>query len=207
MKIYLKSIFVFAMFGCVSNIIDSEDHSDPTNNLLPSYIDESWTSFFSGENLNQFTFIGDAEWEIIDNYVEAVDGLPKFLVTNSAFRDIELYAEFWTSPNANSGIFVRCQDIHNIAAGTCYEVNIFDQRPDQRYRTGGIVNFAEPMGFQNAANQWNQFLIRIVGNHTEVYLNDELMIDMEDDTFFAGPIAYQWSAGTVRFRNLWFRVL
>ena len=51
--------------------------------------------------------------------------------------------EFWASDDANSGIFLRCQDPTKITDKSCYEANIFDQRPDPTYGTGGIVHFAE----------------------------------------------------------------
>ena len=41
-------------------------------------------------------------------------------------------------------MFIRCQDPKTITAMNSYEVNIFDKRPDQSYRTGGIVDVAKP---------------------------------------------------------------
>ena len=83
----------------------------------------------------------------------------------------------------------------------------FDQRPDQTYRTGAIVNFAEPMAQIDAANQWNTFDIVMDGDHLMVTMNGTLMVDTRDSSFAAGPIAFQWSAGTVRVRNLRLRPL
>ena len=102
---------------------------------------------------------------------------------------------------------MRCQDASQPGAATCYEVNIFDQRPDQTYRTGGIVDFAEPLAQLDAANQWNTFDIVMDGDHLVVTMNGELMVDTRDSTFAAGAIGFQWSAGTVRFRNLRIRPL
>jgi hypothetical protein len=206
-KIIFSIFFALMVQGCTMQQA-TVNEAVATNTTEASLLMEPrWASFFSGHDLDSFVFIGDDQWSITDNYVEATSGNPKFLVTTSSFRDIEIYAEFWTSPEANSGIFIRCQDINNIAAGTCYEVNIFDQRPDQSYRTGGIVNFAAPMAQQDAANRWNTYRIISEGERIVVYLNDELMVDIQDDAFFSGPIAFQWSAGTVRFRNIRFRPL
>jgi hypothetical protein len=208
MRIVLGPIIFLVLLQACTNM----DYASPsalstnTNDATPSE-GPHWTSLFSGQDLNSFIFIGDDQWDITDDYVEASAGQPKFLVTKGSFRDIEIYAEFWSSPEANSGIFIRCQDVTSIAAANCYEVNIYDQRPDQAYRTGGIVNFSEPLAFRNAANQWNTFRIISEAEHIMVYLNGELMADIEDDAFFSGPVAFQWTAGTVRFRNLRFRPL
>jgi hypothetical protein len=208
MRVALGPI-IFMVFLQACTNMDSTSFATPSANINDTAPSEGprWTSLFAGQDLNSFIFIGDDQWTIADAHVEASSGQPKFLVTKSIFRDIEIYAEFWASPEANSGIFIRCQDITSIAAATCYEVNIYDQRPDQKYRTGGVVNFAEPLVFRNAANKWNTLRIISEAEHILVYLNDELTADMEDDTFFSGPIAFQWTAGTVRFRNLRFRPL
>ena len=50
--------------------------------------------------------------------------------------------EFWASHDANSGVFMRCQDVKNITDENCYEANIFDQRPDPSFATGAIVKVA-----------------------------------------------------------------
>ena len=59
------------------------------------------------------------------------------------------------SPDANSGVFIRCSDPQQITAANAYEVNIFDMRPDQTYRTGGIVNIAKVMATVYTGNRWN----------------------------------------------------
>ena len=167
----------------------------------------TWATLFAGHDLSQFNEVGGPNWQIVDDYVEATSGEPGFLVTRGQFGDVQVSAEFWTSPDANSGIFMRCQDASQPGAATCYEVNIFDQRPDQTYRTGSIVDFAEPLAQIDAANQWNTFDIVMDGDHLVVTMNDTLMVDTRDSTFAAGAIGFQWSAGTVRFRNLRIRPL
>ena len=62
-----------------------------------------------------------------------------YLVTKTKYKDFQVYVEFWASDDANSGIYMRCQDVAAITDRSCYEANIFDTRPDPAYRTGGIV--------------------------------------------------------------------
>jgi hypothetical protein len=182
--------------------------AEPMNTVTYSLINEpTWVTLFAGQDLNQFTRVGGANWQIVDDVVESTSGEPGFLVTRGQYGDVHVMAEFWTSPEANSGIFMRCQDPTSIGAASCYEVNIFDQRPDQTYRTGGIVDVAAPMAQIDAANQWNTFDIVMEGDHLVVTMNGTVMVDTNDSKFAVGPIAFQWSAGTVRFRNLKLRPL
>lgn len=181
----------------------------PMDSNTYSLINEvTWVNLFAGHDLSSFTEVGGSSWSIVDDYVEATEGTENgFLVTRGSYGDVQVQAEIWASPEANSGIFMRCQDGANIAAATCYEVNIFDQREDQTYRTGGIVNFAEPMAQMDAADQWSTFDIVMEGDHLVVRMNDTLMVDSNDASFARGPIAFQWGAGTVRFRNIKLRPL
>ena len=178
------------------------------NTVTYSLINEpTWVTLFAGQDLDQFDRVGGANWQIVGDVVEATSGEPGFLVTRGQYGDVRVQAEFWTSPDANSGIFMRCSDTMAISASNCYEVNIFDQRPDQTYRTGAIVDVAEPMAQMDAADQWNTFDIVMEGDHLMVTMNGTVMVDTHDSTHTVGPIAFQWSAGTVRFRNLKLRPL
>ena len=52
-----------------------------------------------------------------------------FLVTPMSYGDFQITLEFWVNHDANSGVFIRCQDPKMISAMNSYEVNIFDKRP------------------------------------------------------------------------------
>ena len=66
-----------------------------------------------------------------------------FLVSKESYTDFEIKVEFWSSDGGNSGVYMRCMDGTKITDKTCYEANVFDKRPDQSGRTGGIPNFAQ----------------------------------------------------------------
>jgi len=125
-----------------------------------------------------------------------------YLVSDLSFADFELELEFWVDTEANSGVFIRCTDSQAISDTSCYEVNIYDTRPDQTYRTGSIVNVAAPSQFVYTGGQWNRFEISAIGNRLQVTLNGRDMVDVEDSRLTEGPFALQRGAGTVRFRNV-----
>jgi hypothetical protein len=166
--------------------------------------DAGWITLFDGSNLDGWTPIGDANWRLADGAVEADSGTG-FLVSNQSYGDFELRLEFWVNPEANSGVFIRCSDPGEVTAENSYEVNIFDQRPDPMYRTGGIVDIAPPTATIDAGGQWNTYEIAAHGSHLSVTLNGTQTVDVMDGKFARGPFALQYAAGTVRFRNVQIR--
>ncbi len=165
-----------------------------------------WVTLFDGSSLDAFNVTGDANWMIEGDTVGADSGTG-MLVTPSAYGDFEIELEFWVDVPANSGVFIRCQDPENIGAENCYEVNIFDTRADQTYRTGGIVNFAAPETVLNTGGRWNRYQIMADGSRLHVVLNGEVTVDTNDDTYASGYIGLQYGAGRVIFRNVRIRTL
>ena len=150
--------------------------------------------------------IGDANWELADGAVQADSG-SGFLVTKDSYGDFELTLEFWVDEPANSGIFIRCADPAAVTDRNSYEVNIYDTRADQTYRTGGIVHIAAPLAVINTGGQWNTYRIVAEGNRLRVTLNGTRTVDTGDSQFTDGPIALQYGAGVVKFRNVQVRPL
>lgn len=174
----------------------------------PAVTDDGWQVLFDGSSLSNFSVLGDANWRIEDGSAMADESsAASFLVTNETYDDFELELEFWVNTEANSGVFIRCQDSMAIADTSCYEANIYDTRSDQTYRTGGIVNVASPAEFVYTGGQWNRYEIRAEGDRLQVTLNGRAMVDVEDSQFAAGPIALQYGSGVVRFRNVRVRPL
>jgi hypothetical protein len=160
-----------------------------------------WTTLFDGSSLVGWTPVGDANWQLADGAVQADSG-SGFLLTNATYDDFDLELEFWVTPDANSGVFVRCAKPQEIGAATCYEVNIFDQRPDPTYRTGAIVDVAAPSVMLDTGGRWNTYEISARGRQLIVTLNGQTTVDTQDGKFAAGPIALQYGAGRVMFRNV-----
>ena len=180
-----------ALLGCAPGTDDTDD----------AVLTGEWQTLFDGSGLSGWRQIGDANWHLVDGAVAADSGTG-FLLTAASYADFELALEFWVTPDANSGVFVRCATPGEIGAATCYEVNIFDQRPDPQYRTGAIVGVAEPKVMLDTGDQWNRYEIAARGRHLVVKLNGHTTVDTEDDRFAAGPFALQYGAGRVMFRNV-----
>ena len=159
------------------------------------------TTLFDGSSLDGWTMTGDSNWHIVEDYVEANSG-GGHLVSAMPYGDFRLTAAVWVDADANSGIFIRCSDPADIGADKCYEVNIFDKRPDPKYRTGAIVDVAEPAVQIDAGGNWNTYEIVAQGSHLVITLNGMKTVDVMDTKFASGPFTLQYGAGIVRFKNI-----
>jgi hypothetical protein len=164
---------------------------------------------FDGKSLGAWDAVGDANWTIVEGAVQATEGKGGHLVSKEPFGDFELTAEFWVeTPKTNSGIFIRCQDAVTISAKTCYEINIWDGRPDPDFATGGIVNVAKVITPVKTAGQWGTIVITARGPRMTVMVNGTRTAEGEHTQFVRGPITLQFGGpGAVRFRNVLVRRL
>jgi hypothetical protein len=162
-----------------------------------------FTVLFDGTSLAGWTAVGDANWTLADGTVFADGGGMGFLVSNDSFRDFDLRAEIWVSPDANSGIFIRCSDRTRFTPANAYEVNVFDQRPDPIYGTGAIVDIAAVSPMPRAGGRWSVLEVSARGDRLSVVFNGVRTVDsVRHGAHAEGPIALQYGAGTVRFRRV-----
>ncbi len=169
-------------------------------------LDSGWTPLVDGtKGLENFNRVGDTQWVAADGAIQASAGGkdPGYLVTKGSYKDFVIRAEFWSSDDANSGIFFRCQEPNRITDENCYEANIFDQRPDPNFGTGAIVKVAkvaQPM--PKAGGKWNTYEITAKGTRLVLVLNGVKTVDIEDSKLASGPIALQWGRGVIKWRKV-----
>lgn len=163
---------------------------------------------FDGTSLDGWTPVGDANWTLADGMVSADRGGMSFLVSRDSFRDFDLRADIWVSPEANSGIFIRCSDRARFTPANAYEVNVFDQRPDPTYGTGAIVDIAAVSPMPKAGGRWNVLEVSARGEVFSVVFNGVKTVDgVRDAAHAEGPIALQYGTGTVKFRRVEIRTI
>jgi hypothetical protein len=167
---------------------------------------EGWIALFDGKNLGDWDQVGETNWRVEDGAIVADKRTSKeiaHLVSRKTYKDFEIYVEFWSSDDANSGIFLRCQDPKSITDRNCYEANIFDQRKDPTYGTGAIVNFSEVIPSQpKAGGKWNVMEITAKGRLITVKLNGEQTTQLHNGLFVEGVITLQHGSGVMKFRKV-----
>lgn len=169
-----------------------------------------WVTLIDGtEGLDNFNIVGDANWTAEMASIRATEGSgASWLVSKNSYSNFELRVEFWATHDANSGVYMRCQNPERITDRDCYEANIFDQRPEAAFGTGGIVHVApveEPL--PKAGDRWNVYKLILDGDHLIVELNNRRTVDVRDDKLASGPFALQWGRGELRFRKVQIREL
>jgi hypothetical protein len=170
-----------------------------------SQSENGWVTLLDNTKMGDWDRVGEANWEYKDG-VLAADKLggkdPAYLVTKESYKDFQIKAEFWTDEEANSGVFIRCDTTKVIDSKVCYEVNIYDKRPDPSFGTGAIVGVAKVNPMPRAAGKWNTYEITAQGPHMVIVLNGEKTADVEDSKHAAGPFALQYGSGVVKFRKV-----
>ncbi|MBU3538999.1 DUF1080 domain-containing protein [Polynucleobacter sp. UK-Gri1-W3] len=192
MKAFLKKLGA-AILGLTTLSIGGVAHAQNS---------DGFTDLIDGVSLSGWNIIGSANWVIGNGIVEG--NKPNgFLVSTKTYKNFVIKAEFYAESNTNSGIFIRCQDPNNVSQSTCYEINIWDTRPEQAYATGAIVEVAKVDPVPKAGGRWNTMEITANGPNFKVMMNDMVTVaNGQDSKFTEGPIALQSAGGVIKFRKL-----
>jgi hypothetical protein len=179
--------------------------------------DRGWVTLLDGadpKTLENWNRIGEANWRAEDGAIVADQGKGGHLVSKNSYKDFQIRAEFWADHTTNSGIFFRVSDPKQIGSKTAYEANIYDQRPEQEYGTGAIVNFAKVSPMPKAGGKWNTVEITAKGPRLSVTLNGAKTADVQNSQFTEGPISLQFAnrekgapGGAIKWRRVQIRPL
>jgi hypothetical protein len=164
-----------------------------------------WVTLFDGKSLDGWDQVGESNWRVEDGAI-VVDKMagkdPGYLVSKKPYKNFVVRVEFWSSDDANSGIYFRCLDPKKITDRTCYEANIFDQRPDPSYGTGALTRYVEVSPMPKAAGKWSTYEVTANGRDITVVLNGQTTAKMRNGMFDEGPIVLQHGAGAIKFRKV-----
>ena len=186
---------------------------------LPSQLAEpEWMPLFNGKDLGGWVPVGNDNWKVENGAIHGLGTTKEggYLRTESKFKDFHLSVRFKCNSDGNSGIFFRSEFEGGKAShGLQFEI---DRKPN--YRTGAIYGDGRRfIVFPTAENEmalrpddWNHFLLKVIGNRYICYLNSLLLVDFTDPSpkSFDGYIALQLhgeSATTSRLGSgdMWFK--
>ncbi len=144
------------------------------------------------------------------------DGNGPFATTDADYGDFELWVEYKTVPNADSGIYLRgvpqVQIWDTTEAGGKWKHGADKGSGglwnNQKHPNAPLVHADKPFG------EWNSLRITMLGNNVTVYLNDQLVVDnvplenywhRDQPLPKTGPIQLQTHGGEIRWRNVFLR--
>ena len=116
------------------------------------------------------------------------------IYANPVLADFEIKGIFRVSENGNSGLYFRCNPPEDNPDGWPhgYEAQIDNH---QYAHTGWLWKPGAPTikakKLITKDNEWFAMKVRAVGEHIQIWVNEELMVDFKDSDFTKGHFAIQ----------------
>ncbi len=174
--------------------------------LSEASIAAGWISLFDGESLFGFRSESEVDWKVADGAIMATTGSVGLLRTTSQFSDFHLSLAFRADQKTNSGVFVRTSPKPKKVNADCFEVNIAPA--DNPFPTGGIVGRQRAsISVAEQAGDWTQMRIVCHGERVKVWVNGNLVNDLESGNPGRGFIGLQFNKGNIAFKNVFLRPL
>ena len=152
-----------------------------SNSLSQAEINDGWTLLFDGKSFDGWMMTKENGWTIDGDAVSLTGG---YLWTKERYGNFILACEFKMSPECNSGIFLRTDDIKNLVQ-TGIEVQVLDSYGKSeigKHDCGAIYDCLAPaVNTVKQAGEWNRIVITCKDNIIKVVLNDVPVIDMDLD--------------------------
>jgi hypothetical protein len=186
----------------------------------PKLPGEDWVSLFNGKDLTGWVEIGKEKW-IVDNgtiHGQAISKEYGYLKTAKNYKDFHMSLKFKCEGDGNSGVFFHSEfkpGTPTITQGLQFEVDCTIGQ-----HTGGIYgdgrNWIVWPSPENETvvrkDEWNEYLLKVEGNHYVSRLNGVVMIDFTDPNpkSFDGGISLQLhsgGSGNMRFKDIMIRDL
>ena len=186
-------------------------NSDKEQQPAPSAVQPEWISLFNGENLDGWFVRGKATWEVKDSVLVGHGGMGH-IYAEPILSDLEVKGMFRISEGGNSGLYVRCNQPKDNPDGfpRGYEAQI-DNHSDAF--TGWLWKPGTPTGEAKELitndNEWFAMRVKAVGDHIQIWVNDQLVTDHHDSEYTTGHIAIQGhnEEQTVEAKELYYRDL
>ncbi len=179
-----------------------------------------WVSLFNGKDLAGWVQIGQEKWTVENGTIHgvAVTRDYGYLQTEKTYKDFELSLRFRCEADGNSGVFFHTRfkpGTADVSQGLQFEIDqVLNHHTAGIYGDGRewVVWPAPENETVVRQNDWNDYLLKVVGNRYIARLNGVLMVDFTDPTpkSFDGYIALQLHSGgegDMRFKDIYIRDL
>ncbi len=184
-KSLISLIIIFAIFSCKAQNEKTVQQEDT--------IQKEWISLFNGKNLEGWFVKGKATWDVRDGILTG-DGGMGHIYTEPEVSDFEVKGIFRISEKGNSGLYFRANPPQENPDGwpAGYEAQIDNH---QEAHTGYLWKPGNPTAKAKKLitkdNEWFEMRVKMVGEHLEIWVNDELMTEYDDADYKKGHFAIQ----------------
>ncbi|MDQ2898384.1 MAG: DUF1080 domain-containing protein [Acidobacteriota bacterium] len=207
----------FVAFLVFAAAVVAQKSSKLISERLPNL---QWVSLFNGKDLTGWHKVGQEKWEVQDGTIHG-QGITKdygYLETEKNYKDFNLSLRFKCVGDGNSGVFFHSKfkpGTATVTQGLQFEID-----PTLSHHTGGLygddrlwIVWPSPENeFVIHTDDWNDYLLRVEGNHYVARLNGVTIVDFTDPTpkSFDGTIALQLHSGgkgNMEFKDIYVRDL
>lgn len=200
--------------------ISLQDHGSIVKyrNIKIKDLTEKGKPLFNGKNLDGWKIHGTESWYVEDGDLICESGPNKkygYLATTDIFKDFILRLRFKQEADGNSGVFFRSSIVGTKISG--WQVEVAPPGNDsggiyESYGRGWLWQIPDDRENILLENEWNDLVIKVVGDRVMVWLNNELMTDLTDEKIGKanGVIALQIHDGggiKVRWKDIYVREL
>ena len=182
---------------------------------------EDWTPLFNGKDLQGWVKVGDEKWVVDEGTIHGIAVTKEYgyLQTEKSYKDFQLSLRFkCEGEGGNSGVFFHVwfkPGTANVSKGPQFEIDCALGK-----HTGGVYDQSRKwIVWPSPENEsvvrpedWNEYLLKVEGNHYIARLNGVVMVDYTDPKPESddGPIALQLHSGgkgNYRFKDILIRDL
>jgi hypothetical protein len=205
MSRYLLTCVLAILFliGCAT-----QDKSEPAEATTSN---ADWIPLIKANSLDGWFVRGEAKWEVKDGVLIG-DGGMGHIYADPVLTDLEIKGKFRVSENGNSGLYFRANPPENDPNGfpRGYEAQI-DNHQDAHtgwiWKPGNPTEKAKKLITKD--REWFEMQVKAVGDHIEVWVNGEQMIDFHDSEYTKGHFAIQGHnpGMTIEIKDLVYRDL
>lgn len=187
-----KFLFLFLIsFLFIS--CSSQTKKNDSNNVKEVKKQSEWVPLFNKKNLDGWFARGKAKWYVKDGIMVGEGGMGH-IYTDVEVTDFEVQGTFRISDNGNSGLYFRANPPKDNPDGwpNGYEAQI-DNHQDAH--TGWLWKPGNPTAKAKKLitkdNEWFTMKVKMIGDHLQIWVNDELMTEYTDSQFTKGHFAIQ----------------
>ena len=200
--------------------ISLQDHGSIVKyrNIKIRDLTESGDKLFNGKDLEGWEIHGTEKWYVENGELICESGPDKkygYLSTTKSYKDFILRLRFKQEADGNSGVFFR-SSLDGIKISG-WQVEVAPKGKDtggiyESYGRGWLWQIPENRENVLIENDWNDLVIKVVGDRVMVWLNNELMTDLSDEKIgkAVGSVALQIHDGggiKVRWKDIYIREL